>query len=618
MIQKFKEYAIQLRFSDLESKLDNILQTLQDDKAPLILPLVGEFSAGKTTLINSLSNSKALECAPDPTTATIYTLHFGAPVEKALIHYPDGTVTETENISDLNNKALIDASVVEVFDTSTKVPSSVMLVDTPGLSSHEIKHRQNLIDFLPQADGVLLTVDVNQPITKSLTDFAKIIELSKRPLYMIITQCDTKSSADVKKQREYILNNTELHLSGIACISAKTGELAEFYNLLKTIQHNKTQILNRVNNQRAKDIAKEMCQRIETLLRTDESEEIIDDKICEQQLNLNKLRRELENINENIKSELEEEGRKTTRRFEDEIFNRLEAIVTGASNNFDREAISAINNTASILLNDYKNEVLKIFSSHSSKCAAFSNINLSEYTMDDLPQCYNINLNEAGHKYDVQIGRVLKVVAVAGTAIVTIGAAVRGAVAAKAATGITTAAENSAQSTLIVSNIADTATDVASIASNRKTVKRIGKIINEKNANCIKKTAEYGKIVSDNLEKVNEYDQATGQRLGQNKGIIESFIGYFTEKTMGRPQRRRIIREYIDITLAPLFKSEIIRIGREISQVASQTLLSESETTVNSMTSSLEEMKNIRQNQRKEYEEKIKTLKLIKKEIEAL
>lgn len=615
MIQKLKGYAQKLGFSDLENKLDNILQTLLDDKAPLILPLVGEFSAGKTTLINSLSDSKALECAPEPTTATIYTLHFGAPSEKALIHYLDGTITETENISDLNNKALIDASIVEVFDTSTKVPSSVMLVDTPGLSSHEIRHRQNLIDFLPQADGVFLTVDVNQPITKSLTDFAKIIELSKRPLYMIITQCDAKSSTDVEKQREYILDNTELHLSGTACISAKTGELTEFYNLLETVQHSKTQILNRVNNQRAKDIGKEMCQRIEKLLSIDELDETLEGKIRDQQLSLNKLRRELENINTDIKSDLEEEGRKSARRFEDEIFNRLEAIVTGTSNNFDREVISAINNTASIFLNDYKNEVLKIFSSHSSKCAAFSNINLSEYTMDCLVQNYNINLNEAGHEYDSRIGTGIKIAAIAGATLVTVGAAVKGATAAK---GIATAAENSVQSTLIVSNIADTATDVASIASNHKTINRIGKIVNGENANRIKNTAEYGKIISDNFKKVNKYNQTAGQRLGQDKGIIESFVGYFTEKAMGRPQRRKIIKEYIDMTLIPLFKSEIMRIGQDISQAASQALLSDSEATVNSMTSSLEEMKDIRQNQRKEYEEKIKTLKLIKKEIETL
>ena len=162
---------------------------------------MGEFSAGKTTLINALTNSKALESASEPTTATIYAIHFGSDRERAIVHMSDGSTVATD-IPSLHNKDLMDALLVDVFDTSAIVPQSIMLVDTPGLSSHDVKHRQNLVEFLPQADGVLLVVDVNQPITRSLTDFAHTIELSKSPLYMVLTQCDTKSAGDVEAQKK--------------------------------------------------------------------------------------------------------------------------------------------------------------------------------------------------------------------------------------------------------------------------------------------------------------------------------------------------------------------------------------------------------------------------------
>ena len=55
------DIATQLGFSDLIAKLQAILERQNKDDAPLTLPLVGEFSSGKTTLINALTNSHQLE-----------------------------------------------------------------------------------------------------------------------------------------------------------------------------------------------------------------------------------------------------------------------------------------------------------------------------------------------------------------------------------------------------------------------------------------------------------------------------------------------------------------------------------------------------------------------------
>lgn len=613
MIEKLKNFASQLGFEDLEKKLNIIYSSLQDSKAPLILPLIGEFSAGKTTLINALSDSKALECASEPTTATIYALHFGAMDIRAIIHNQDGTITETDNISTLHNKDLIDATIVEVFDTSSKVPSSIMLVDTPGLSSHDIKHRQNLVDFLPQADGILLVIDVNQTITKSLTDFAKTIELSKRPLYIVLTQCDTKSSYDIELQMKYILDNTELHISGFACVSAKTNELEEFYKLLENIQEDKTHILVRVNEYRCKEIAREMIKRIETLLHVDESDNAIEDTIREQQLNLNKLRRDLDNIIKDIESEIENEGRNISRQFEDTIFSRLETIVTGSSENFDAEAISAINNTSSLLLNEFRTNVLSIFKKYSSKCDSISSVDISQYNIDGMTGCYNINLNEVGHQYDSKIGIALKVLAVAGTVVATAGvasAAAGTATAGTTATGATTAGKamlTTAEGIMVAADVADTATDVGSIVSNRRTVDKICKIV--------EKGKRYGSEITKGLDTIDEVDGQVGQRVGSKKGFVESLVGFVTDRTMGRPQRRRAITEYIDGTLIPLFKSEITRISKDITNSVKDEIMANSKANLDAITASLEQLRNERNNQKKEFEEKIKILRTIKRNL---
>ena len=76
-LSKLIDIAEYLGLQDVVAELKSIDFRRTQQNASLILPLVGEFSSGKTTLINSLTDSKALETATKPTTATIYEVHFG-------------------------------------------------------------------------------------------------------------------------------------------------------------------------------------------------------------------------------------------------------------------------------------------------------------------------------------------------------------------------------------------------------------------------------------------------------------------------------------------------------------------------------------------------------------
>ena len=572
MIEKLIEISRQLGFNDLEDRLLTIESMLNNGQAELIVPLVGEFSAGKTTLVNELTNSKALECASKPTTATIYTIQFASDSCKAIIHNLDGTTCEVSEISELKNDGLKDAAVVDVYDTSRSVPESIVIVDTPGLSSQDIKHRQTLVDFLPNADAVILVSDINQQITRSLSDFAKTIALSKRPIYLAFTQCDTKAEEDVRLAKEYLLKHTELSLSGVVCVSAKTGKMDELYSLLLDIQRDKTAILTRVNEERCKDIAKDMISRIDTLLNSSESDSSIEDAIREQQLKLNKIKRQISALVDSISSDLNAIQREVSRKFEDKIFERLDSIVAGKSENYDSEAISAINNISSLLLSEYKNRLLDLLGSkvneQSGKDGSVSidgiqSIDLSQLSISGLS--YNLNLNEAGHKFDKSIAIGLKVAAVAAAVAVTAGGAAAGgaAVAGEVGTVATTggAALSGGEAMLVAADVADTVTDVSSIIANKRYADKINKAI------------KYSRQVNDKLDDVNDFDASAGQRMGQSKGMVESLVGFVTEKTMGKPQRRRAIHEYIDSFLAPSFAEELRRISSEIRQRSSNLLI---------------------------------------------
>lgn len=597
-VETLQSIARFLDLKNIETELAQIKEK-SNDSAELILPLVGEFSAGKTTLINALTDCKKLETATQPTTATIYEIHFGCDQSYAIVLTSNGERKKVDDIASLKNETLGDAVVVNIFDTSKKVSASTILVDTLGLSSPNPLHRQTLVDFLPQADAILLVTDVNQQITRSLTDFIKTMKLAKRPIFLVITKCDTKSESELEAVKKYISENCELSVEQVACVSASTDNLNELYNLLDKIQKDKTAILKEVNKHRIQTISNTLVQRIDELLKASSSDKDLDNAIRQQEYELNKLNRNIDKLVESATDDINEQGRKISRKFEDIVSGKLETLIAGKSNNFDGEAISAINNTSSLLLNEFKDEIQEILtqkardrkgteesiSLHSLEEMDISNLSISNIS-------YNLDLNSLGHQYDSIISTGVKVV---GVAAAVAGAAVYAAPLVGemgTAMAIDTAA-----------NIADTATDVGSIVSNRKTVGRIERAMN---------IAERAGV---QYNKIDNFNQQAGQQVGCSKGIVESLVGFVTDKTMGKPQRRRAIHNYMDETLSPQFKQEMQRLSKQLSNSIRNALQQEAKTMIEQKTASLEKLKVEKQEKKVQYEQRISQLRDYKNQI---
>ena len=599
-ITRILEIANSLGFDDLRKDLERIYERTKQTNAELTFPLVGEFSSGKTTLINALTDSKKLETATKPTTATIYEVHFGCEKCHASVLNANGDFEEYDDISALKNDQLADATVVNIFDTSTKVPSTTILVDTPGLSSPDPRHKQTLVDFLPYADGILLVTDVNQQITRSLTDFIQTMKLSKKPIYLVITKCDTKSQSDLDAAKQYISDNCKLPIQQMACVSSLKDNLQELYTLLDTIQKDKNNIVKQVDGQRVKNIVNEMLARMEELLKVSSTDKDLDEAIRRQEYELNLINRNIERLIEDTKSEIEETERNIIRKFEDTISERLESLVVGKSDNFDADAVSAINNTASLLFNDYKFDIQKLLQEKARSrkntengifLRSLEEMDISSYSISGLN--YNLDLNSAGHQYDGMISTGVKVAAAVG-AVVAVASTGGGAAVAAAAT-----VDNAI-------DIADTVSDVGSIVSNNRMVDRIEKVV-----------SIAGKA-SDNFDAIDGYNQRAGQQVGANRGIVESMVGFVTDKTWGKPQRKRAIRNYMDDTLMPDFKREMKNVGNILIVNIQKTLQEEASETIEAKRSSLEKLKQERKDKKEEYNQRINQIRDYKHELMTL
>lgn len=617
-IEFLKEVAQELGQQNILNSLNAIQERASQQNANLLIPLVGEFSSGKTTLLNALTDSKKLETATKPTTATIYEIHFGCNKCEANVVLSDGQVAHFDNLGKLKNDQLSDAQIVTVFDTSTKVPSSTILVDTPGLSSPVVKHRQVLVDFLPSADAILLVVDINQQVTRSLTDFIDMIKLSKRPVYIVLTKSDTKSVSEIEAAKQYIADNCKLPVQQVVVVSAVKDNMSELYALLETIQKSKNEILAKVDGQRIKDLAQILVNRIDEMLTASSSDENLDMEIRRQQLDLDKIKRNINKLIDSMASDICEDGTNISRRFEDSMYEKLGSLVAGGSANMDNDALSVINNTASLLLSEYKNNIMGILKSKVQSVQgseseipveSLMSIDLSEIQISGLN--YNLDLNSMGHEYDgiiktgviavAAVATVAAAVATAGAAGAAAGAAgTAGTAGAAAGTAGTAGAAGTVATTVAASkavDIIDTATDVGSIIYTRKMMKRIAK------------TEEFAGKAVDKYNKIEKADE---------KGILSSMVGFATEKLLSKPQRVRAVRNYVDGTLAPEFKSQMENLSQSVVNMVRGSLQNDASEMIAQKTAMLNELKEQCSEHKAEYARRKETLKQYKEKLSTI
>lgn len=543
----------------------------------IIIPLVGEFSSGKTSLINSLMDGQVLETASKPVTSTIYEIKFGADSAHAEVIWADGRVTEEET-GDLRNDRLEGAKCVMVFDTSTKIGRQTILVDTPGLSSNNPQHKITIASFLPHSDAILIVTDVNQQVTRSLIDFVKSAQLTDRPIYLAITKCDTKSTAEIESVKAYIKENLNLPIENMACVSAAKGNLGELLDMFGKIQAQKNEIVGKAIAKRVEGIAADLSNYIDELVAKSSDSKDFNAKIVELQDELERTSRNIDKLIRDASTAISDKGGEYANKFQEQACSRLDAIVQGKSGDYDFEVKAAVNTIAQATIQQYKRDIQYILTNMARErqrtvgevpLQSLESLDLSGVVINGLS--YNLDLAAMGHQHDKLIGNVTKAAAVVAT-ICAVSAM------APAAAGPAAAAASGKAIDMV-----DTATDVASVASNMRTQKKIGEMLN--------KASKYKDKFDKYQKDVDSFNTETGRKFGQEQGIIETAVSWITDKAMGKPQRRRAINNYVSGSLVPEFSMQIDGIASDLKLAIGNLLHEEARDRCASMEQSLKDLK---------------------------
>ncbi len=181
-----------------------------------VLAVVGEFSSGKSFLLNALLGKFAKEArlgserivgllATDinPSTATITELEYSSE-ESATAHYPSGreeripldrlsrfvAVGEEAKVFDATSDDDSGPNRVRVRVDSPFLRNGFLVADTPGLASINPAHRRATLGYLPRADAVLYLIDTQTPFTEGDASFLGIVRQNIESVFIVQTKID--------------------------------------------------------------------------------------------------------------------------------------------------------------------------------------------------------------------------------------------------------------------------------------------------------------------------------------------------------------------------------------------------------------------------------------------
>lgn len=176
-------------------------------------PLIGSFSAGKSSLINFLLGDRLLSVAVNPETCLPTELRH-AESETIVLHHPDGADVRLDRAA-LKDQAFGEIKAGSWVDVATS--SSVLamlegmtLVDMPGWESGIEQHSNAIDNYLERSSAYCIVVSVDEGGLKdSLKKIIEELTIHHKPMMLVLTKCDKKTPEDVANVLAHVKGEIE-------------------------------------------------------------------------------------------------------------------------------------------------------------------------------------------------------------------------------------------------------------------------------------------------------------------------------------------------------------------------------------------------------------------------
>ena len=181
---------------------------------PLLVAVMGEFNAGKSSFVNALAGAAIAPVGITPTTATVNVLRHGASGGRVIYH--DGRARElaASAVTDfLARLADADAALIRQVELFAPVEAlrRVEIVDTPGLNSLRAAHEQVARDFLIEADAIVWVFAAGQAAKATEHAALVVADGAGKHVLGVVNKVDRATPSEIAE----ILGHVRAELGGL-------------------------------------------------------------------------------------------------------------------------------------------------------------------------------------------------------------------------------------------------------------------------------------------------------------------------------------------------------------------------------------------------------------------
>lgn len=227
-----------------QREVDALDELIADTKEPLLIMVMGEFSTGKSTFINSLVGQEVAAMNATPTTAVITKLCYGQK-DEIVVHFRDGSQRQesVESFARLTAEADEDSNkrhaTIDYVERRMTLPvlRSVTIIDSPGLNAIKAEHGVATRRFVDKADAVIWMFSVENAASQSEFDAMDELAPRLRPIALInkmdlVDDDDEETPEELLAEIEGKLGERVQAVIGISAEMALRGKMENNAGLL--------------------------------------------------------------------------------------------------------------------------------------------------------------------------------------------------------------------------------------------------------------------------------------------------------------------------------------------------------------------------------------------------
>ena len=172
---------------------------------------MGQFSRGKTTLMNALLGGAYLPMGALPMTSVITTVRYGSR-PRAIVHRRTSPLPIEVPLTEVARfvaQTSARRAELQVVSVQVEIPAEILrlgfeFVDTPGVGSAIEINTATTRQFLPEADAVIFVTGFDSPLTEAEAGFIADAASHAGRLFLVLNKRDLVSGRDAAEAAEFV------------------------------------------------------------------------------------------------------------------------------------------------------------------------------------------------------------------------------------------------------------------------------------------------------------------------------------------------------------------------------------------------------------------------------